>query len=75
MDIFTNFLLSGVLSIGVWIIGIFILKRQNAADVSYVNWLKIWALTAGIQALIFSTLLSIAFPDPAEAGLLAMLFG
>lgn len=73
MDIFTNFVLSGVLSIGVWILGAYILKRKGARDVSFVTWLKIWALTAGAQAFVFSILLSLAFPNAGDSSILKML--
>lgn len=75
VDIFANFVLSGALTVGVWILGIFILKRNSATDGAFVRWLKVWAITAGLQAFLWSTLLTVVFPDPNQSSVLSTFFG
>lgn len=65
MDDFTNYLLSGVLALVVWAVGAVYVKVTDPATERYIFWLKIWAITAPVQAVIFSILLELMFPAPA----------
>jgi hypothetical protein len=64
MDDFTNYVLSGVLTLAVWGVGALVIRANAGESVDYVNWLKIWALTAAIQAVAFSLALGAMFPSP-----------
>jgi hypothetical protein len=65
MDDFTNYIVSGVLTVGVWGIGAVLIHFSSNDSVAYLNWLKIWALTAAIQAIVFSLAIGALFPSPA----------
>lgn len=49
----------------VWVVGLLVIRFTSNESVSYVNWLKIWALTAAIQAVVFSLILGALFPSQA----------
>ena len=66
MDQFTNYILSGVLTLLIWAIGAIYIRLTSPEDtMAYLQWLKIWAILAGFLAVAFSLLLGVMFPDPA----------
>lgn len=72
----TNYLLSGVLTIGIWGIGAAYIRWFGSNDtMDYIAWLKIWAITAGFVAFGFSMLLGAVFPDPAMEEMLKAVSG
>lgn len=75
MDIFTNYLLSGVLTTIVWAIGAIIIHFVNPETTAYITWLKIWAIASAFIATGFSILLTGMFPDPASQDMTKMLTG
>jgi len=64
VDDFTNYVLSFVLAIGVWGVGALHIRRNSNDSLSYVRWLKIWAVTAIFQTVVFSVILGVLFPSP-----------
>lgn len=73
MDFLTNFFLSGALTVLVWAVGAVYIHFTDPNTYTYVAWLKIWAITAAVQAIVFSIILGGLFPDPALGGVGGML--
>lgn len=73
MDIFTNYILSGVLTLAVWAIGAIVVHFVNPETTAYITWLKIWAIAAAFIATGFSLILTGIFPDPASQDITKML--
>lgn len=69
MDFLTNFFLSGALTVLVWVVGAVYVHFTDPNTFTYIAWLKIWAVTAAVQAIVFSIILGGLFPDPALEGL------
>jgi len=64
MDDFTNYVLSFVLALVVWGVGALYIRSNENSSVAYVKWLKVWAVTAIFQTVVFSLLLGLLFPAP-----------
>lgn len=64
MDDFTNYVLSFLLALAVWGVGALYIRSNENTSLAYVKWLKVWAITAVFQTVIFSLLLGLLFPAP-----------
>lgn len=73
MDTFTNFIISNLLTIGIWAIGATYIRFTSNDTSDYIAWLKIWALTGLMMVFVISLLLSFFFPDPMTAELVEKL--
>lgn len=69
MDDFTNYVLSFVLALVVWGVGALLIRLNSGDSLDYVKWLKIWAVTAAVQTIVFSLILSALFPAPEVKGI------
>jgi hypothetical protein len=74
MGTFTNFVLSGLCSLAVLGIGCLFLRYRGADTLTFMTWIKIWAILVDwIVAIAASLLLSVLFPGPDDKGISNMI--
>jgi hypothetical protein len=74
MGTFTNFVLSGLISLAVLGIGCLILRYRGADTLTFMSWIKVWAvLIDWIVAIGASLILSALFPGPDDKGISNMI--